>query len=130
MPSLSCNTYPCHLRLRFHLCNHVSLYFCHLDHNTILSSHIQKTPAQSLKVSVGQRVKSTPKFSVSKLSSITKLHHTDLIITVHHFQSPTRLLFFHMPQGTLQAEDNIFVLLYDLYKNAGVWGRSAISPKL
>lgn len=31
-----------------------------------------------------------------------------------------------MPQGTLQAEDNIFILLYNLYKNAG--GRGEEMP--
>lgn len=65
------------------------------------------------------------KDSVSSLKTAAKEKScddsTNLIIAVHHFQSPTRLLFLHMPQGTLQAEDNIFVLLYNLpkYKQVG-----------
>lgn len=105
----------------------------------ILIKHFLPTPkkkqtqAQSPEVLIGQKAQSSllPSFSVSKLTSITKLYGTDLIVTVHHFQSPTRLLFFHMPQGTLQAEDNIFILLYNLYKNAEAVGeRSPVSSKL
>jgi len=35
-----------------------------------------------------------------------------------------------MPQGTLQAEDNIFIFLYNLCKKAGGGGESAVSSKL
>lgn len=50
-----------------------------------------------------------------------------LIVAVHHLQPPARLLLLHVPQGTLQAEDNIFILLYNLHKRAEVvGGRSAV----
>lgn len=51
-----------------------------------------------------------------------------LIVAVHHLQPPARLLLLHVPQGTLQAEDNIFILLYNLQERAeeGEGGRSAV----
>lgn len=50
---------------------------------------------------------------------IDKTDYLFLIVAVHHLQPPARLLLLHVPQGTLQAEDNIFILLYNLHERGG-----------